>query len=227
MNSFVRTLLAAVCACALASPFHAVPACAADASGGDRFERTFDASGFRIGQDALKYELSEGGMFKIMPRLANSVVFTRFDVQDGARSFKEWIVTASVYNSESPASGVALWSGDNGHVFCVFPDGGARLQYYEGTKVTWSMESSVKNFSYPAKISIERDPGGSILARVNGVIVGARLFAVDLAKQNLPDITAVSFATRSTKNRAGSPAWYESLNVVASGEVDLLDRLKK
>lgn len=228
MRVSAKTVFVAVSACVLMSFFIAGAAFAASVSpeSSGRYEHLFDAKSFKIGQDALKYEMPEGNMFKIMPRLLDSAVFTRFDLPEAAQSYKEWVVTATVYTSESPAAGVGLWNGDKGHIFYVYPDGGGRLEYLEGTKAVWNAQVKLKNFTYPAKLSIERDPGGNILARVNGIIVATRLFDVDLKKPKLTGITSVSFVTHSTTKRAGAGAWFESLGVLAWGEGDPLDNLK-
>lgn len=224
-----KTFFVAVCTCVLVSLTIACPVFAAiNAAPGTtaRYEHVFDAKDFKIGQDALKYEMPESGMFKIMPRLLDSYVFTRFDLAEDVQLRKEWAVTATVYNSESPAAGVGLWNGDKGHAFYVFPDGGGRFQYFEGNKTTWTSDVKVINFSYPARIALERDPNGNFIARVNGVVVAVRIFEVDLKKPKLSPITAVSFVTHSTPKRAGAPAYFEKLEVSAWGVADLTDSLK-
>lgn len=192
-----------------------------------RYEHVFGEKDFKLGQDGLKYEMPESGMFKIMPRLQDSYVFTRFNLPDEVFSRKEWIVTAVVYNSESPAAGVGFWNGDKGYAFYVFPDGNSRFQYFEGNKAAWSSEGKVVNFAYPARISLERDPNGNFLARVNGIVVAARIFEADLKKPKLTPVTAVSFVTHSTPKKAGAAAYFEKLEVTAWGTADLLDITKK
>lgn len=191
-----------------------------------RYEQLFDQKNFKLGQDGVKFELPESGMLKVMPRLSDTAVFTRFDLPQEAQLYKEWIATASVYTSESPASGVGLWNGDKGHVFYVYPDGSGRLEYLEGIKTEWDTAVKLKNFTYPAQISIERDAGGNIVARVNDIIVAARIFEVDLKKPKLPVVTAVSFVTHSTTKRADAAVWFESLKVRSWGAADPLDSLK-
>ncbi len=228
MRVFVRTVFVTACICVLISLSVAGPALAAsvDASTSARYDQVFDAKSFKLGQDALKYEMPESGMFKIMPRLSDSYVFTRFDLPEDVQLRKEWSVTATVYNSESPAAGVGLWNGDKGYAFYVFPDGRGRFQYFEGNKTTWTSDVKVINFSYPARITLERDPNGNFIARVNGVIVAVRIFEVDLKKPKLTPITAASFVTHSTPKRSGAPAYFEKLEVSAWGAADLMDSLK-
>lgn len=215
--------------CVLIPLFAFCPAFAATPESGvsARYERVFGAQDFKVGQDGLKYEMPESGMLKVMPRLQDSYVFTRFNLPDDVFLRKEWIVTAIVYNSESPATGVGLWNGDKGHAFYVFPDGSSRFQYFDGNKVTWTSEVRVVNFAYPARISLERDPNGNLVARVNGVIVAVRIFEVDLKKPKLTPVTAVSFVTHSTPKKAGASAYFEKLEVSAWGTTDLLDITKK
>lgn len=189
----------------------------------ERYRRVFGAEDFKIGQDALKYERPDSGMFKIMPRLQDSAVFTRFNIPDETALCKEWLVSATVYSSESPAAGVGLWNGDKGYVFYVFPNGRSRFEYREGNNTTWVSEAAVSGFAFPSKISIERDAGGSVIARVNGVIVSARVLEVNLKKAKPEAITAVSFVTRSTPDKSGAAAYFEKLEVTARGTFGLMD----
>ena len=130
----------------------------------------------------------------------------------------QWEVTAVVADSDSTGAGVGLWSGDNGYVFYLFPQGDGFFRYVEGKKAIWTAEIRTWNFSYPVRMTIVRDPNGSVIAKVNDIIVASRLFNADLAAPAPDKVTSVSFVTISSAKSAGHPVFYESLEARAWGE---------
>lgn len=182
-----------------------------------RFEHTYTMSDFRANRDAVKYEIPENGIYKIVPRTKNTGLWTHFLLPDAARNYAEWAVTANVRASEGPAVGVGLWNGDDGYALFVFPDGNGFFNCYEKKKPVWTDAFVVANLAFPARVTIERDANGSMMARINGTVVSARLLDVDYKKPKATGVTSVSFATHSQKTVAGYPALYESLYVQGWG----------
>lgn len=189
------------------------PAAAAQAPGGDVYAHTFGAADYRMNRDGVREETPVNETYRITPRLPNSNILTHFQVPSDKQSFPEWSVTASVLSSEGPAAGVALWSGTNGYVLSFYPDGRGYLRGYKGRDVSWSQDISLKSFAYPASITLERDANGSVLGKVNGIIVAAHVLDVNLKRTSGDRVTTVSFATRSTKENPGGSATYGALGV--------------
>ena len=190
----------------------------ANASAADVWQQKFAAADFKFSQNALMYEIPEGGMFKVTPRLKDFHVATHFQIPSDASSLPQWEVTATVIGSDSHAAGVALWYGDKGWTLYIFPNGNGFLRYFEGKKATWTADVTTRNFTYPARLTILRDPNGSILAKINDVIVAIKHYGSDLAADAPEKVTSVSFFTHSTKKGSGTPAVYESLEARAWGE---------
>jgi hypothetical protein len=189
-----------------------------------RFSYRIGADNFTVTRDAVKLESSENGMFKIMPRIRNSIAWTQFPLPESAWRQKEWVVTAGVSSSVGTGAGVGMWGDDGGYTLVLFPDGRGFMRYYEGKNAVWSAEVKAANFSWPARLSLVRDTNGSVIGRVNGAIVGVRLLGVDLKKRALPMIKSVSFATQASGTDGGY-ALYESLDVEAWGQENKLTNL--
>jgi hypothetical protein len=177
------------------------------------YSHTFGAADYKMNRDGVKEEIPVNGTCRITPRLPDMGVLTHFQVPEGEQTLAEWSVTASVLSSDGPAAGVALWSGGSGCVLSFYPDGRGYLRGYKGREVSWSQDISVRGFSFPADITLERDANGSVLGRVNGIIAAARVLDVNLKKPSGDRVTTVSFATRSTKERPGAAATYGTLEV--------------
>jgi hypothetical protein len=202
--------------------FYAGVVFASDVPGAqERFELSFGQGDFRVTQDAVRYELPENGMYKIIPRSRNSMVWTQFPLPENASRYKEWTVTANVNSSEGAGAGVGVWYDDGGYMLLFFPDGRGLMRYYEGKSVGWSSEIKVANFAFPAKVSITRDVNGSMIGRVNEAIVAVRLVGVDLKKTKLPMVKSVSFATLSQGQSGTGSATYERLDVQAWGQNEI------
>ena len=183
------------------------------------WQQKFTVKDFKFNQNALRYEIPEGSLYKIMPRLRDSMASTHFQVPLNASSLLQWEVTATVADSDNTGAGVGLWSGDNqGYVFYLFPQGDGFIRYVDGKKAIWTAEIFVRNFSYPARMTIVRDPNGSVVAKVNDIIVALRQYDADLTAAAPDKITSVSFVTISSPKAAGFPAYYESLEARAWGE---------
>jgi hypothetical protein len=181
------------------------------------YSRTFGAADFRTNQDALKYEIPENGRYKIIPRSTNSTVATQFQLPEDAWRYREWVVTANVSSSEMAGAGVSVWNDEGGCALLIFPDGSGFMRYYAGRDAAWTAEIKIANFSYPARISLARDANGSMLGRVNDIIVAARIVPLDLKNMKPSLIKSVAFSTSSTAGRGKSAAFYESLDVQAWG----------
>ncbi|MDL2264555.1 hypothetical protein LJC31_07880 [Synergistaceae bacterium OttesenSCG-928-I11] len=186
----------------------------------ERFKHSFDAKNFKLNQDGMKYEVPENAAYKIIPRLKNTEIWTNFPVPSEAKSYLEWVVTAIVRGSDGPGAGVALWGESDGFALYVYPDGRGLLRQYEGKKPVWTKEFSVKNFAYPANLTIWRDANGSIVAKVDGIVVATKLLDVDVRKPQTTEVTSVSFATRATGGKSGASASYEKLDVEGWGTRD-------
>ena len=185
------------------------------------WQHKFTAPDFKFNQSALRYEIPEGNTYKITPRLNDSFVSTHYQVPASASNLQQWEVSATVLDSDSPGAGVGLWSGESGYVFYIFPGGDGFLRYIEGKKAYWTADIRTKNFSYPARITIVREPNGNILAKINDMTVAVRLYDLDFTSgenDRSEKITSVSFATHSARRTAGIAAVYESLEVRAWGE---------
>lgn len=180
----------------------------------DEYVKKYGAQNFTINQDALKYEIPERGLYKVIPRLKDSAVWTQFAVPEktGA-TFKEWQIEAVVKDSDGAGAGVAIWFSDRGYAFYLFPDGGGYLRCFEGKKATWSSEVRVRNFAYPARLALYLDPNGSVIAKLDDKVCATCLFEVDLNKSAQEDVTSASFVTHSEKNRSGLAAYFESMEI--------------
>lgn len=186
----------------------------------DRYEKVFGIRDFRMNQDGLRYEMPENGACKILPRLKNTAVWTHFQVPSKERARSEWNVKAVVRRSEGSAAGVGVWMGDKGYSFYLYPDGRGSLQYYEGRKSVWRSSVEIKNFTYPANLSLRRDANGSIIAEVDDMVATTKLFAIDVKEPRLNDVTSVSFSTHSPASmsgQSGAAVFYERLEVKAWG----------
>jgi hypothetical protein len=210
-----------VTACLLA---HGAAVSAAVSEKQERFSYRIGADNFTVTRDAVKLESPENGMFKIMPRVRNSIAWTQFPLPESAWRQREWAVTAGVFSSAGAGAGVGMWGDDGGYALILFPDGRGFMRYYEGKNAVWSDEVKTANFSWPARLSLARDTNGSVIGRVNGAIVGVRLLGVDLKKRALPMIKSVSFATQASGTDGGY-ALYESLDVEAWGQENKLTNL--
>ncbi len=188
----------------------------------ERFKRSFDVKDFTLNQDGLKYEVPENAGYKIIPRLKNTEVWTNFPIPAEAKSYLEWTVTAIVRASEGPAAGVALWGENSGFALYVYPDGRGLFRQYEEKKPVWTQEFSIRNFAYPANLTIWRDKNGSIVAKVDDFVVAVHLLDVDVRKAKTTEVTSVSFATHATDGKSGTSASYERLDVEAQGVRDAL-----
>jgi hypothetical protein len=220
MKSGVFGVLARVVfAAAIVSVLAALGASAADIVQSAGVEYTFGASDFMLNRDAVKEEARDNELCRVTPRLANSMVFSHFALPEGEQGRVEWTVTASVAESKGSAAGVGLWSADNGYVLCAYPDGSCFLRSYEGKKISWSQDVKVIGFEYPADLTIQVDVNGSVLGKVDNVIVAAMVVvSADLKKKSSPQMTSVSFVTNSPNDRAGAPVYYKSLSARASGK---------
>ena len=186
---------------------------------GERFKRSFDTKDFRLNQDGLKYEVPENAAYKIIPRLKNAEIWTHFPIPAEAGSYLEWIVTAIVRASDGPAAGVALWGESNGFALYVYPDGRGFLRQYEGKKSVGTKEFTVQNFAYPANLTIWRDANGSIVAKVDDVVVAVHLLDVDVQTPKTTGVTSVSFATIASGAANGkNGVSYERLDVEGWGK---------
>ncbi|MDR3321794.1 MAG: hypothetical protein LBS93_05035 [Synergistaceae bacterium] len=199
----------------LAALFPPAPARAAEPQGG--YSRSFGTADFRTNQDALKYEIPENGRYKIIPRSRNSTVSTRFPIPDNAWGYREWIVTAKVSSAEGAGAGVEVRNDEGGYALLLFPDGSGSMRYYAGKSAVWAAEIKVAGFSLPARISLTRDVNGSMLGKVNDVIVAARILPLDLKNIDPPPIKSVAFCTSSPAGRGSAEAVYEGLDVQAWG----------
>jgi hypothetical protein len=195
----------------------------------ERFKRSFGAKDFRLNQDSMKYEVPENAAYRIIPRLKNTDVWSGFPVPSEAKSYIEWVVTAVVRGSDGPAAGVALWGESDGFALCVYPDGKGFLRQYENKKAVWTKEFSIENFAFPANLTIWRDANGSVIAKVDGVVIAMKLLDVDTRRPKTTDVTSVSFATRATGGKTGGAATYEKLDVEGWGtrDVDVSILLRK
>jgi hypothetical protein len=187
----------------------------------ERFKRSFDIKDFRLNQDGMKYEVPENAAYRIIPRLKNTEIWSGFPVPSEAKSYLEWVVTAIVRGSDGPAAGVALWGESDGFALYVYPDGKGVLRQYENRKSVWTKEFSIENFAFPANLTIWRDANGSVIAKVDGVVVAMKLLDVDVSKPKTTEVTSVSFATRATAGKTGVSATYEKLDVEGWGTRDV------
>lgn len=204
----------------------AVAALAADTQGG--FVRSFGGGDFKTNQDASKYEIPEDGQYKITPRSQNSLVSTQFALPEEAWGYREWIVTANV-NLSVAGAGVGLWNDGGGYALLLFPDGSGFMRYYEGKDVSWSADVNVANYACPARVSLTRDANGTMLGRVNDVIVAARVLPFDMKDNAPPLVKTVSFVTqapappdnrktaKTSDSAQGAQAIYDGLDVQAWG----------
>jgi hypothetical protein len=201
---------------------------AADAAApqSEQFKRSFGIKDFRLNQDGMKFEVPENAAYRISPRLRNTEVWSGFPVPSEAKSYIEWIVTATVRGSDGPAAGVALWGESDGFALYVYPDGKGLLRQYENRKAVWTKEFSIENFAFPADLSIWRDANGSVIAKVDGIVVALKLLDADMRKPKTTDVTSVSFATRATGGKTGGAAVYEKLDVEGWGTRDVSLLLK-
>ncbi|MDR1916587.1 MAG: hypothetical protein LBQ58_08445 [Synergistaceae bacterium] len=181
--------------------------------GDDRYTHVFGTADFMMNRDGVKEEIPVNGHYRITPRLPDLGVLTHFQVPERAQAHSKWSVTASVMASEGPAAGVAIWSGSKGYVLSFYPDGRGYMRMYQGRSISWNQDIDVRGFILPADITLDRDANGSVLGKVNGVIVAARLLDVNLKSPVKDKITTVSFATHSTKEKPGVSATYGTLHV--------------
>lgn len=203
-------------------------ACAADvAPVAERYARSYGFADFKLNQDSMKYEVPENAAYRIMPRLKRTEIWTGFAVPQESQEYLEWVVTAVVRASDGPAPGVGIWSESDGHVLCIFPDGTGALRQYEGKKSVWSKEIKIENFSYPANLTLWRDANGSIIAKVDGIVVAAKLLDVDIQKPQTPKVTSICFATRSATAKAEGSAYYEKLDIEGWGKRNLSHLFKE
>ncbi|MDR1965846.1 MAG: hypothetical protein LBQ36_03985 [Synergistaceae bacterium] len=213
-----RGLVFLACAAFLVSSLGASGAGAGEALQGDGFDHTFGPSSFKMNRDAVKEETVENGLFKVVPRLTGSTVFSRFALPEYGQGRFEWTATASVSGSRGSAAGVGLWNADDGYVFCVYPDGSSFLRRYERNSVSWSQAAKISGFSFPANLTIWIDANGSVLAMTNGVVVAAKLADIDLKKKASERMTSASFVTASPPGNAAMSAHYRSLRVRATAK---------
>jgi hypothetical protein len=184
-----------------------------------RYRGVYTAKDFRMNRDAVKSEIPENDAYRIVPRVANADIWTAFPIPDDEQSYAEWVVTARLKGSSGPATGVGMQTEKGEYVVCVYPDGRGTLGFFEGKRAGWTSDFTMKNFAYPANISLWRDINGSVIARVNGAVVAVRLFAVDLAGLRHDRVTSVFFATRS-RGGSGEYALYEAIAVEGWGAKD-------
>lgn len=200
---------------------------AADApSASERYVRSYSIRDFKLNQDSLKYEVPENAAYRITPRLKKTEVLTSFGVPQESQGYLEWVATAIVRGSDGPAAGIGLWGAGDGYVLYLFPDGSGAMRQYQDKKSVWSKEIKIANFAYPANLTLWRDANGSVIAKVDGVVVAARLFDVDVKAPKTPKITSVSFVTRSSEKVGGS-VFYEKLDIEAWGTKGIANLFKE
>ncbi|MDR1885376.1 MAG: hypothetical protein LBQ56_03815 [Synergistaceae bacterium] len=204
--------------CLAAAVAAAVASCAGEArSAEERYRSVFTARDFGMNRDAVKNEIPENGAYRISSRVPNADIWTSFAIPDEEQTYAEWVVTARVRGSEGPASGVGLRSEEGSYALCAYPDGVGQLAYFvDGRKSEWTSDFKIKNFAYPVNMSLWRDANGSVIARVNGVVVAARLAEPDLKGKRPGRVVSVFFATRS-KDGSGASAIYETIAVEGWG----------
>ena len=227
-SDFARLRIAfffCVTACLLAGGASGVWAASGEAAAQERFRHRIGAESFTVTRDAVKLETPENGMFKVMPRVRNSIAWTYFPLPESAWRQRECVVTASVNSSSGAGGGVGMWGDDGGYVLLMFPEGHGFMRYYKGKSAVWSVDVNAVNFSWPAQLSLALDTNGSVVGRVNGAIASVRLQGLDLKKKALPMIKSVSFATQASSSANAGYALYESLDIEAWGQENSLSGL--
>lgn len=208
--------LSVLALCALL--FCSAPASSADGeANADSWSAIIDRRNFVHNQDSIKYELPENSGYRIIPRLKNTEVWTRYAVAAAAGDLLEWDVTTSVISSDGPAAGVALWGDDDGYALYLFPDGRGSFKQHAGKKAVWTNDFTVQNFSYPADLTIHRDKNGSMIASVNGSVVAIRLLEYDVSAPKSTPVREVSFATVTPTPERKAGVLYDRIVIKAGG----------
>ena len=181
-----------------------------------RFRAAYTAKDFRENRDAVKSEIPDDGAYRIVPRIANADIRTNFPIPEGEQAYSEWVVTARLRSSKGPAAGVGMTTGAGDYAAYVYPDGRGALWYSDGEKSEWTSDFTIKNFAFPANISLWRDANWSVILRVNGAVAAVRLVTIDLKVSETSPVKSVFFATRS-KDSSGAFAVYEAIAVEGWG----------
>jgi hypothetical protein len=181
-----------------------------------RFRAAFTAKDFKENRDAIKSEVPDDGAYRIVPRTANANIRTSFPIPENEQTYAEWVVTARLRNSKGSAAGVGMATGAGDYAAYVYPDGRGMLWYSDGKKSEWTSDFTIKNFAFPANISLWRDANGSVILRINGAVAAVRLITVDLKVSDTSPVKSVFFATRS-KDSSGAFAVYEAIAVEGWG----------
>lgn len=181
------------------------------------YERVYDSRDFKLNQDSIKYEVPENGAYKIIPRMKNADVWTRFVVPDDASKLADWSATAIVLGVDGASAGIAYFGDTAAAVLTVAPGGAGVLREISGRKTVWKQEFKIENFAYPANLTLRRDGNGSFIAEVDGRYVAARLMPVAVGEMKAWPVRSVSFATRTDGERKNAYVSYERLEVKADG----------
>ncbi|MDR1481597.1 MAG: hypothetical protein LBI74_03125 [Synergistaceae bacterium] len=181
-----------------------------------RYRAAFTVKDFKENRDAIKSEIPGDGAYRIVARIANADIKTPFLIPDDARGYAEWVVTASLRDSKGPAAGLGITTEAGEYVAYVYPDGQGMFGYSDGKNAEWVSDFKIKNFKFPAVMSLWRDVNGSVILRVNGAVTAVRLKPVDLKISETDPVKSVFFATRS-KDSSGAPAIYEAISVEGWG----------
>ena len=177
------------------------------------FRKVFTQNDFYTNLDAQRFKVREGDLYKVTVRMPGAEVTGRYPIPAEHQQYAFWSATAKIAGLDTASGGVGLWGENSGLLFHVTPDGLATLSGVTGREVRWTQRAQILNFSLPADVTIERDPAGGVLAKVNGIHVLARITSPDLGDLPLEKMVDVGFVTRSPKNAAQSSAHYKELTV--------------
>ena len=184
------------------------------------FRKTFTQNDFYTNLDAQRYEVREGDLYKVTVRLPGAEVTGRYPIPAEHQPYSFWSATVKIADLDTASGGVGLWGEKGGLLFHVTPSGLATLSGVLGREVKWTQRAQVLNFSLPAELTVERDPAGGVLAKINGIYVLSRITSPDLSSLPLEKVVDVGFVSRSPKDVVESSVRYKELAVHGWGKAE-------